>query len=204
MDIYQINDVLIPPGNVSQAVQAVGDYPLLTFGNQVQVPGPSGSNITIVQALENTHGLTLFAPVSSAFTSQANQTLQSLQQNSPQQFLNGVHNHYINGSTVYSPTLREVAASGNGGAPYTSAGGQYFSFTTNNTGLYVSVGNDTNARVVIPDVLVENGVIHFIDTVLFQTNGNDEVASSAFASASAAATESSTDTQAIIFPEPTG
>ncbi|MCL6384610.1 hypothetical protein EXT61_23845, partial [Pectobacterium parmentieri] len=121
----------------------------------------------------------------------------------PQQFLNGVHNHYINGSTVYSPTLREVAASGNGGAPYTSAGGQYFSFTTNNTGLYVSVGNDTNARVVIPDVLVENGVIHFIDTVLFQTNGNDEVASSAFASASAAATESSTDTQAIIFPEPT-
>ncbi|MCL6388889.1 fasciclin domain-containing protein, partial [Pectobacterium carotovorum subsp. carotovorum] len=209
LNVFEVNGVFIPPGNVSTALTAVGDAPLVSVANQVQVPGSDGSNTSAIEALQQTRGFTLFAPASEAFTSQVNETIQGIQDD-PSELLAVFQNHYVNGSTVYSPTLREYAANstGNdddGGSPHlTSAAGQYFTFSTNDTGLYVRVSDDTTARIIRPDILTENGVIHLVDTVLLSTDDNSGVASSAYASASSAATESSTDTQAIIFPVPTG
>ena len=76
----------------------------------------------------------------------------------------------INGSTVYSPSL----ANGD----ITSAAGEPLSFVLNATGHYVTSGNVT-ARIVQPDVLLPNGVIHVIDRVLVNTDSNPAAASSA-------------------------
>jgi uncharacterized surface protein with fasciclin (FAS1) repeats len=89
---------------------------------------------------------------------------------------------YVNGSTLYSPNLQQIAAnSSSGSAQQTviSAGGQPFTFNYNQTGLFVSNGNGTEAQVVRPDVLVENGIVHIIDHVLFNSGSNPSAASSA-------------------------
>lgn len=90
---------------------------------------------------------------------------------------------YVNGSTFYSPNLQQIAA-GAYPSPQTvySAGGQPFTFISNQTGLFVSNGNGTEARVVRPDVLVRNGVIHIIDHILVNTNSEPSAASSAYVS----------------------
>ena len=76
----------------------------------------------------------------------------------------------INGSTVYSPLLT--------GQNYTSAAGEPLSFALNATGHYVTSGNVT-ARIVQPDVLLPNGVIHVVDRVLVNTESDAGAASSA-------------------------
>lgn len=77
----------------------------------------------------------------------------------------------INGTTVYSPFLT-------GSQSYVSQAGQTFTFSINETGQYVTQGNVT-ARIVQPDVLLENGVIHVIDRVLLDTNADGAAAASA-------------------------
>ncbi len=78
----------------------------------------------------------------------------------------------INGSTVYSPLLAGKDAN------RTSAAGEPLSFVLNATGHYVSSGGAT-ARIVQPDVLLANGVVHVIDGVLLNTASDAAAASSA-------------------------
>lgn len=161
--------------------------------------GNNPTNITALQAIENLEGFTLFAPAPEAFTSDVNNTIQGLQNSNNQPALLALlQNHYVNGSTFYGPTLRELAANGtsdsSANSTLVSAGGQYFSFSQNSTGLYVSNGNGTLARVVRPDLLVENGVVHVIDRVLINENANPSAASSAISSYSQQATQTATDT----------
>lgn len=66
--------------------------------------------------------------------------------------------HMINGSVVYSNDF----ASGN---PVVSAGGEALKFTFDVSGTYVSSGN-SSARIVQSDIIISNGVLHLIDTVL--------------------------------------
>ncbi|KAJ2917149.1 hypothetical protein MD484_g3237, partial [Candolleomyces efflorescens] len=254
--LAQIDNVLTPPGNVSEALQAVNDTPLMNLANSIQVPfygnsssgggagggssstsssassstgsqstsasasatssaggggggvgggGSSGgfTNITALQALEGLQGFTLFAPSADAFSSDVNNTIQALQSNNNQAALLALlQNHYVNGSTFYGPTLRELAfnaSSGDSSANSTvvSAAGQYFGFYSNSTGLFVSNGNGTEAQVTRPDVLVENGVIHIIDRVLVNEGSNPSAASSAYSSFSMEATQTSTDTSVM-------
>jgi uncharacterized surface protein with fasciclin (FAS1) repeats len=135
------------------------------------------------------HGFTLFAPNNSAITA-ANSTLQSISGN--RTALNAVlFNHVcyltshimlqcltpfpmqvINGSTLYTPLLA-------GSQNYTTAGGETLSFKLNATGQYVTIGNIT-ALITQPDVLLPNGVVHIIDTVLADTDSNPSAASSAY------------------------
>ena len=70
---------------------------------------------------------------------------------------------------MYSPLL-----SGN----HTSAAGEPLRFVLNATGHYVSCGAAT-ARIVQPDVLLANGVVHVIDGVLLDTASDYEAASAA-------------------------
>ncbi|KAF6752044.1 FAS1 domain-containing protein [Ephemerocybe angulata] len=203
--VAEVDGVFTPPGDVSTALTAVNDTQLLSFAQQVQVPLQDGSNGTVVAFLEQARGFTLFAPGSQAFTSGVNATIQQLQ-NNQSAAIAFFQNHYVNGSTIYSPTLTSLAvnaSSGSSNQTIFSAGGEPFTFSFNDTGLFVNNGNGSSARVIRPDVLVENGVIHLIDTVLFNTGSEPSAASSAFESASAAATETSTDSQAIgVFPIP--
>ncbi|EAU87158.1 hypothetical protein CC1G_05847 [Coprinopsis cinerea okayama7 len=207
--IFEVDGVFVPPGNLSTALSAVGDTPLVAFGDRVHISGPGGSNATAIQTLNQARGFTLFAPASRAFTSQVNQTLQSIQSDDQDDFRNAFQNHYVNGSTVYSPTLREYAANSTTGDDdnwprLISAAGEPFIFQSNDTGLYVRVSDDATARIVRSDILVENGVVHLVDGALISTDDSDDTASSAFASASSAAAQTSTDTRVIIFPTPTG
>ncbi|KAF6755716.1 hypothetical protein DFP72DRAFT_313679 [Ephemerocybe angulata] len=203
--VAEVDGVFTPPGNVSTALTAVNDTQLLSFTQQVQVPLQDGSNGTAVALLGQARGFTLFAPDSQVFTSDVNATIQQLQ-NNQSAAISFFQNLYVNGSTIYSPTLTSLAvnaSSGSSNQTIISAGGEPFTFSFNDTGLYVNNGNGSSVRIIRPDVLVENGVIHLIDNILFNTGSAPSAASSAFASASAAATETATDTQAIgVFPIP--
>jgi hypothetical protein len=65
----------------------------------------------------------------------------------------------------------------------TSASGQYITSAGNAT--IVSGGQDVH--IVTPDVLLSNGVLHVIDSVILNANQNSAVASSAYESATSAA-----------------
>ncbi len=110
----------------------------------------------------------------------------------------------INGSVVYSTQLAS--------ANYTSAAGERFMFTTNSSGAYVMSGT-ASAKIVQPNIVVANGVIHvsirrpdyrgpptltppplprqLIDNVLVNTAANMSAADSAQSSYSMAATATS-------------
>lgn len=141
----------------------------------------------VLSALEETHGVTIFAPTDAAFT-QALQALggaNNVNQSTIQTILG---NHIINGTTAYGALLSQ----GN----YTSAAGEPFTFGTNSSGTYVTSGSST-ARIVAQDILVSNGVVHIIDGVLLNTQSNSQAASAALASATSVAAQSTTGSGVI-------
>ena len=77
----------------------------------------------------------------------------------------------INGTTLYSPLLT-------GSQNYTSQGGSNFSFSINATGQYVTQENIT-VLIIQPNVILPNGVVHIIDGVLLNTEGDPSAAASA-------------------------
>jgi len=95
---------------------------------------------------------------------------------------------------VYSPSL---SSSEN----FTSASGETLSFMTNKTGTYVMSGLSM-ARIIRSDVLVKNGVVHVIDGVLANTASDTAAASSAYASATSIAAQSTTETGPVGVPTP--
>lgn len=162
-----------------------------TFAQNTQVPfwntgNNSTENGSVTQILTGVRGLTLFAPDNQATSQQISQ----LSGNSTQLW-DVLRNHIINGTTVYSPSFAD--------STYVSAGGENFHFTTNSTGQFVTSGNIT-ARVVQPDVLTENGVIHIIDQVLLNSDVDQNAADNAYSSASSLAQHSSTETGPVGVP----
>ncbi|GBE78639.1 FAS1 domain-containing protein [Sparassis latifolia] len=136
------------------------------------------------------HGFTLFAPNSSALDA-ISSALQSLSNN--QTLADTILlNHVINGTSVYSSELV--------GMNYTSAAGEPLLFMMNTTGQYVTSGNVT-AKIIQPDVLLSNGVIHVIDRVFLNEKSDMSAASSAAASATSAAGHSTTESAPIGFSQ---
>ncbi|KAG6853022.1 hypothetical protein C0991_007431 [Blastosporella zonata] len=162
----------------------------------VNVPGfyPNGTNATAEGVLDanSTHGYTFFAPNNQALQN-AGSSLSSLS-NNQSALMSVLGNHYINGSTLYSPQLMSV--NGNS-SELVSAAGEPFTFNTNSSGTFVTSGNGANAKIVKSDVLTENGVIHVIDNVLVNTQSDSSRASAAYASATSVAGQSSTQTGPI-------
>lgn len=163
LQVYVIDQVLTLPPNISAAATEL----LPTLATVAQQAG-------LLEPLEAASAITVFAPNNEAFGA-IQDTLGSL---SSEQITTVLANHVINGTAVYSTML----GSGN----YTSAGGEPFTFASNSSGTFVTSGNVT-ARVVQSDVIIQNGVVHVIDSVLANTQNNTGAAQSAYESNTAAA-----------------
>lgn len=61
----------------------------------------------------------------------------------------------------------------------TSASGQIIAISNNGTVTTLTATNGNKAGIVMPDVVLANGVMHIIDAVMLDTNTDASVASSA-------------------------
>ncbi|GAA6016375.1 hypothetical protein JCM11491_002390, partial [Sporobolomyces phaffii] len=165
--VYVIDEVLTIPGNLTTVATDLG---LTSLTGALTQYAPSA-----IPALTSTKGITVFAPVNSAFESAAS-LIGTLNQTAIADVL---LNHVINGTVVYSPLVAN-------GSNATSAGGATLSFSTNSTGVFVKSGNST-ARIIRTDIPIENGVVHLISNVLANPESNPQAAASAASSASRAA-----------------
>ncbi|KIJ33017.1 hypothetical protein M422DRAFT_265046, partial [Sphaerobolus stellatus SS14] len=170
-----IDAVIDPPPSLADAISSHNLTLLTTAATQAG----------LLSTLTSAKGITIFAPNDAAFTS-ALTALGGVTNVSPATLANVLKNHVINGTTVYAAQL--------GGANFTSAGGESFSFSTNSSGSFVKSGNST-AKVLATDILASNGVVHLIDTVLLNNDSDASAASSAFQSATSAAASAATASQ---------
>lgn len=154
-----------------QIVDAVVDVPgtiTAAFATwQLSALSSALTSLNFTTPLEAARGITVFAPNDAAIQS-AQSTLSTLNTTTLASVL---ANHVINGTTVYSPLLTQ--------GTYTSAAGAGFTFASNGSGIFVTSGNAT-ARVVQSDIILENGVMHIIDTVLYNNHSDPGAASSAY------------------------
>lgn len=97
--------------------------------------------------------VTVFAPDNAAFQAIASEIANM----SIAQLTNVLEFHVLNGTVLYSTMLQ------NNSIP--TSEGVNLQFTTTNGSIFVN-----NARIVIPDVLVANGVMHVIDELLNPMN----------------------------------
>lgn len=80
----------------------------------------------------------------------------------------------INGTSVYSGELIALGSGNN----VTSAAGEGIGASFNSSGGFVTNGNVT-AKIVTPDIVLWNGVVHIVDHVFFNEESNEAAASSA-------------------------
>lgn len=192
LDLYVIDGALSYPGDISSTFQSNIELKAFSdLADNTQVPvWNSGTNTTenvsVTADLAGIRGLTLFAPNNQA----TNQQTPQIASNNTQLWA-VLRNQIINGTTVYSPSFSD--------STYVSAAGENLRLTSNSTGQFVTSGN-TTARIVQPNVLTKNGVIHIIDRVLVNTDVNENAANSAFSSASSLAGHSSTETGPVGVP----
>ncbi|EIW75759.1 FAS1 domain-containing protein [Coniophora puteana RWD-64-598 SS2] len=193
MEVYVIDHVLRPPGNMSAVLQDPrnGITNLSAIIASMGAMSDNGGNETRVttdvanlgQVLDETPGITIFAPSDEAMQ-RANSSLNGLASNTTA-LSSLIGNHIVNGSALYS-TLITPNASG-GYLEFTTASGEPMHLASNSSGLYVQVNSSPPARVVRTDLLARNGVVHVIDNVLVDTTSDVSKASSAYESATSAA-----------------
>ncbi|KAE9369162.1 Fasciclin-domain-containing protein [Stipitochalara longipes BDJ] len=127
----------------------------------------------LVSTVDSLHDVTIFAPSNAAFQAigSAVGTLTTAQLASILEY------HVINGTVGYAPSLTNTTL--------TTVGGGSVTITVENGTVFVN-----SAKVIIPDVLVANGVVHVIDGVLNPNNTsaapNPTTTSAAFSGASSA------------------
>ncbi|ORY01305.1 Fasciclin-domain-containing protein [Basidiobolus meristosporus CBS 931.73] len=137
--IHVINQVLIPPVSPSETAKNAG----------LSSAEDATNKINITQSIDNLRGATFFAPNNDAFKAATN--------------LGGLSNEQLTRLIKYHLVTPAVLYSGNltNGTSFTSGEGARLNIHAQNGNLYVN-----NARIVTPNVLTKNGVVHVIDTVL--------------------------------------
>jgi hypothetical protein len=89
-------------------------------------------------------------------------------------------NHMINGTVLYSPQMptseAENDASSSKTTKLTTAGGVAISLSYGKDGKISVTSGNVTAKVVKTDVLLANGVVHYIDTVLANPLRNNSAA----------------------------
>lgn len=187
--LHVTSAVIDVPGDLGAALAANN---LTQFASALQAA-------SLFDTASTQHGVTLFAPTDAAFAA-VQQNLTGAQSNTTL-LTNIIQNHVINGTTLYTGSLIGLGS----GTNETTAAGVGLSATFNSTGGFISVGNATS-KIVTPDVILWNGVLHIIDSVLLSEEGDPAVASSAVSSASVAATSQASGSAGPIgfTPSPSG
>jgi uncharacterized surface protein with fasciclin (FAS1) repeats len=136
--IHVVDRVLTLPVGVLDTASAAG---LSSFRGAVNATG-------LIDTVENTPDLTIFAPNNAALRS----VYGALEGLAEQDLQNILAYHVVNGSAPgYSSTLEN-------GTTLQTAFGQNLTITIENGTYFVNA-----ARVITPNILVANGVIHIID-----------------------------------------
>lgn len=162
LTINVVDAVIDVPGELTAAISANN---LTSFSSALSSAG-------LLDTLNHVHGVTIFAPNDEAFSSiQSN--LSSVTSNTTllQTIL---RNHVINGTSVYSGELIALGS----GKNETTAAGEGLGASFNSSGSFVTNGNVT-AKIVTPDIVLWNGVLHIVDHVFFNEESNEAAASSA-------------------------
>ncbi|KAG8872752.1 atp2, beta subunit of the F1 sector of mitochondrial F1F0 ATP synthase [Tulasnella sp. 331] len=155
----------LPLVNVTSSIVA-GNLTVLVVDAVLGIPGNLTSVLDTAQnnaltaanftnTLTAATGVTLFMPDDAALASANLSSLSTAQLNALWE------NHIIQGTTVYSTLFNQS---------YTSASGGRLAFTTNSSGAFISSGRVT-AKITQSDVVVENGVVHMIGSVLTSSSG---------------------------------
>ncbi|KAI4101996.1 MAG: hypothetical protein L6R37_004661 [Teloschistes peruensis] len=143
--VHVIDNVLTVPQNVSSTAVAAG------------LSGVAGAlkRAQLADTVDSLKDITVFAPNNSAFQA-IGSALPNLTMTQLQDIL---EYHVINGTVAYSSTLM------NGMTVPALKGGDLKITVEDNGDVFVN-----SAKVLIPDVLVANGVVHVIDNVLNPNN----------------------------------
>ncbi|PQE27451.1 hypothetical protein CJF31_00009051 [Rutstroemia sp. NJR-2017a BVV2] len=160
--IHVIDTVLTIPASVSTTALDLNLTSLYGALNATSLASP-------VDSLTN---LTIFAPNNQAFANIAN-LVSTL---STEQLVSILSYHVVNGTVGYSTDLKN-------GSSLATLGGGDVHVTLENGNVYVN-----SAKVLIPNILVANGVVHVIDNVLNpnNTSANPSATSAAYSGASTA------------------
>ncbi|KAG8887087.1 atp2, beta subunit of the F1 sector of mitochondrial F1F0 ATP synthase [Tulasnella sp. 332] len=152
----------LPLVNVTSSIVA-GNLTVLVVDAVLGIPGNLTSVLDTAQnnaltaanftnTLTAATSVTLFMPDDAALASANLSSLSTAQ-------LNALWENH--GTTVYSTLFNQS---------YTSASGGRLAFTTNSSGAFISSGRVT-AKITQSDVVVENGVVHMIGSVLTSSSG---------------------------------
>ncbi|KAI9366174.1 FAS1 domain-containing protein [Zopfochytrium polystomum] len=179
--IHFIDAVLVPPTTAAATASNVPSLSSLVAALKTA---------NLVDAVTSASGITILAPVNDAFTAIASTaaTLTTAQLASVLTFhvIPGVF--YSTDLVKAGPTLANIP---------TLFAGNNLTETNDGTTVQISgAGNTSPAKVVITDVLVANGVVHVIDTVLLPKLSNLPTGSASATATSTAATASPTSLKA--------
>ncbi|KAL9101963.1 MAG: hypothetical protein Q9187_009181, partial [Circinaria calcarea] len=129
--------VLTVPQNISSTAVAAG----------LSAAAGALTSANLVEAVDTATDLTVFVPNNAAFAA-----IGSAVGNLTMEQLTGILTyHVVNGTVGYSSMLTN-------GTQLTAMNGGQLTVTINNGSVFVN-----SARVILPDVLVANGVVHVID-----------------------------------------
>ncbi|KAL9104028.1 MAG: hypothetical protein Q9163_000967 [Psora crenata] len=139
--IHVIDTVLTVPLNATYTTQQAGITPV--------TDSPLARN-NMTSPLDTSSNLTIFAPINAA-----QQAIASAAANlSDTELASIIGYHYINGTVGYSPTLMN-------GTTLTASNGRNLTITVSDGNYFVN-----SAKVLTPNILVAEGVLHVIDVGL--------------------------------------
>ncbi|KAI8458587.1 FAS1 domain-containing protein [Phakopsora pachyrhizi] len=145
LKISIIPSVLALPETIGTTAAGVAD--LSTLAGAINSSDPQ-----LFGELDQTPGITLFAPINSALSNPAQGT----------NFQAVLLNHIVNGSVLYSTVIANTTS-------VKSAGGADIEFSNNGTGTFARSGN-RSIRIVRTDIITRNGVIHLVDGTFEPSN----------------------------------
>ncbi|KAB5591772.1 Protein-glutamate O-methyltransferase C1393,13 [Ceratobasidium theobromae] len=173
--VYEVNEVLIPPGSMTEA----------SDGQNHTFVIDSLKTVGVLASIEAAKGATIFIPKYGYFGEDSVNPAIATQPKNITRLSEFVANHVVMGRTLYGADL--VSNPQN----VVSSGGQPYSFITNSSGSFVTSGSFTS-EIIGTDFTMANGVIHLIGNPLLNSASNPMAASSAASRASVVATVSTT------------
>jgi uncharacterized surface protein with fasciclin (FAS1) repeats len=193
------NSTTIPSTNivinkVDSVIDLPGDFEDVFRANNLTAFRTAALQAGLLESLNLTHGITIFAPSDAAFAKVAKQFAGMGANVTALRTV--LMNHVLNGSVVYSSELAP-------GENFTTASGEVLTVSNSSDssssnrpgssgGLTLSTtiaetNTTTNASFLQTDLISWSGVLHIIDTVLINNDTDPAAASSAYAQATASA-----------------